>query len=144
MPRSRYWGKNAHKNVVKKGLRRAHPAMVVIPALFFLVGLFAGYLAVGFLAQPTDGLTLVGESTIAVPLGADYTYREEGYSLRCLFFDATDAVAVGGNMTKNADGSYTLDTSVPGVYYITYTSEHPLFYSGVRRVRSFAVVGGDE
>ncbi len=148
MAKSRYWGKNAHMNdakrAVKKEVRRQHPATLLIPLLFLLLGLAVGYFAIGILAKPTDGLTLSGESTITVPLGTDYTYREEGYRLSCLGFDATDAVSVSTNLEKNADGSYTIDTSVPGKYYIAYTSEHPLFYNGLRRVRSFTVLGGEE
>ena len=146
MARSRYWGKNAHlaaRRAVKKEMRRQHPATLIVPILFLVIGLVLGYGAVTLLRTSDDGLSLVGEKAITLSVGESYTYTEEGYRLLCFGKDFSSSVAVDTNMTENADGTYTPDTSVEGVYYIAYTSEHPLFYTGVRRVRTFHVVGGE-
>lgn len=146
MARSRYWGKNAHlaaRRAVKKELRRQHPATLIVPILFLVLGILLGFGAVTLLHGPEDGLVLCGEREITVPVGTAYTYTEEGYALTCLGLDATDSVSVTHNMTKNPDGTYTLDTSFEGEYYIAYTSTHPLFYRDVRCVRVFRVVGGE-
>ena len=146
MAKSRYWGKNAHlaaRRALKKEMRRQHPATLILPIVFLLLGLLLGYGAVTLLHSPTDGLSLAGEREITLTVGEAYTYTEEGYSLACLGLDLSDSVSLTSNMKKNADGTYTVDTSAEGEYYIAYTSTHPLFYRDVRCVRVFHVVGGD-
>jgi hypothetical protein len=41
--------------------------------------------------------------------------------------------------TKNADGTYTLNTSEEGVYGIFYTAPTSKKYGQIRRVRTFTV-----
>ena len=117
-------------------------AWMILPALALVLGLLAGAALVPALAGEDSGIFLNGEKRITLSKGQAYTYVDEGVRFTYFGIDCTDYVEISTNLTKNADGSYAVDTSEEGVYYIAYTSTHPLFESGVRLVRTF-VVGGD-
>lgn len=117
-------------------------AWMILPALALVFGLLAGAALVPALAGEDSGIFLNGEKRITLSQGQTYTYVDEGVRFTYFGIDCTDYVEISTNLIKNADGSYTVDTSEAGVYYIAYTSTHPLFESGVRLVRTFAV-GGD-
>lgn len=117
-------------------------AWMILPALALVFGLLAGAALVPALAGEDSGIFLNGEKRITLSQGQTYTYVDEGVRFTYFGIDCTDYVEISTNLIKNADGSYTVDTSEEGVYYIAYTSTHPLFESGVRLVRTF-VVGGD-
>ena len=129
------------KSALRKKIRKS-PLTYIIPALFLCLGLALGYFLTPVLAGDS-GITVVGEKTVTVPLGEVYTYRDEGVRFTYFGIDCREHVRTTSNIERNADGSYVLDTSAPGTYYIAYTSTHPLFESGVRVVRTF-VVGGEE
>lgn len=138
MARSRYWGKNAHR-AAKKELRKMHPATFIIPILFLIIGLAVGYFASGFVFK-NDGFSLAGEKAYTVTVGSDFTYTEEGFTCTALGRDLSDTVSVKSNIPQNEDGSYTLNTDAPAVYYISYTCTDTLFYTDLRLVRAFYVV----
>lgn len=129
------------KSALRKKIRKS-PLTYVIPAIFLVLGLALGYFLTPILASES-GIAVVGDKEISVPLYAMYTYRDEGVRFTYFGIDCEEYVKITSNIEKNADGSYVLDTSVPGTYYIAYTSTHPLFERGVRVVRTF-VVGGEE
>ena len=114
----------------------------VLPALMLVVGLLIGAALVPALAGENSGIALVGEKKVSVAIGEDFRYVDEGVSFFYFGIDLSEHVAVSTNLQRNADGSYTVDTSEAGVYYIAYTSTHPLFERDVRLVRTFTV-GGD-
>ena len=115
---------------------------MILPALALVAGLLVGAALVPVLAGDNSGIFLNGEKRVVLSVGESYTYVDEGVRFTYFGIDCTGYVEISTNLTKNADGSYTVDTSEEGVYYIAYTSTHPLFESGVRLVRTF-VVGGD-
>lgn len=117
-------------------------AWMILPALALVLGLLVGAALVPVLAGEDSGIFLNGEKRVTLSVGEAYTYVDEGVRFTYLGIDCTDYVEISTNLIKNTDGSYTVDTSEVGVYYIAYTSTHPLFESGVRLVRTF-VVGGD-
>lgn len=114
----------------------------VLPALLFVIGLLVGAALVPALAGENSGIALVGEKKVTVAADEDFSYVDEGVQFFYFGIDLSEHVEITTNMTKNADGSYTVDTSAAGVYYIAYTSTHPLFERDVRLVRTF-VVGGN-
>ena len=117
-------------------------AWMILPALALVVGLLVGAALVPALAGEDSGIFLNGQKRIEIPLGEAYTYVDEGVRFSYFGIDLGASVEISTNLTKNGDGSYTVDTSEAGVYYIAYTSTHPIFESGVRLVRTF-VVGGE-
>lgn len=114
----------------------------ILPALCLVIGLLVGAALVPVFAGENSGIALVGEKKVNVPLGESFRYVDEGVQFFYFGIDLSQNVTVTTNMTKNADGSYTVDTSEEGVYYIAYTSTHALFERDVRLVRTF-VVGGN-
>ena len=116
-------------------------AWLILPALALVAGLLVGAALVPALTGADSGIFLNGEKRIEIPLGEAYTYVDEGVRFSYFGLDLRANIEVSTNLTKNADGSYTVDTSEAGVYYIAYTSTHPIFESGVRLVRTFAVGG---
>ena len=132
--------KRKAKNALHRNIRKS-PLTYAIPVLFLLIGLALGYFLTPVLAKDS-GIALVGEKEIAVPLGAVYTYRDEGVRFAYFGIDCGEYVSVRSNIPRSTDGVYVLDTSAPGTYYIAYTSTHPLFEREVCVVRTF-LVGGD-
>ncbi len=114
----------------------------LLPALCLVIGLLVGAALVPVFAGENSGIALVGEKKVTVAVGEDFAYVDEGVQFFYFGIDLSEHVEITTNMTKNADGSYTVDTSEAGVYYIAYTSTHPLFERDVRLVRTFTV-GGD-
>lgn len=138
MARSRYWGKNAHlAKAAEKELRKIHPLTFLIPVIFLIVGLVIGYVGMSVFCK-NDSFVLTGEKSFTVTVGESFSYKEEGFTCIALGRDLSSAVKIETNMTKNADGSYTVDTSEAGIYYISYTCEEGI-YSGVRLVRTLRV-----
>lgn len=117
-------------------------AAMILPALALVIGLLVGAALVPALAGEDSGISLIGEKEIQIALGESFSYVDEGVRFHYFGMDLSDYVEVSTTMIKNADGSYGIDTSEAGVYYIAYTSTHPLFEKEVRLVRTF-VVGGD-
>ena len=89
------------------------------------------------LAGQKDYILEVGES------GSTYTYTEEGFKVVSFGKDLSDRVTIKTNMTKNIDGSYTIDTSEEGDYYLIYEVDS-LKYGKIKRVRTFTVGVEDE
>lgn len=114
----------------------------LLPALCLVIGLLVGAALVPYFAGENSGIALVGDKTVTVALGEELAYTDEGVQFFYFGIDLSAHVEISTNMTKNADGTYTADTSEAGVYYIAYTSTHSLFERDVRLVRTF-VVGGD-
>ena len=143
MPRSRYWGKNAHladraASAAKKELRKMHPLTFIIPLAFLILGLVLGYVG-GSVLMKNDGFALLGEKDITVKVGEAFSYTDEGFVCTALGRDISSSVKVESNMSFT-DGGYTVDTAEEGRYYISYTCEDSVFFSGVRLVRTVTVV----
>lgn len=137
MARSKYWGKNA-KRAVKREVKKTHPMTFLIPVLFLVLAFVVGYIGAGALFQ-TDGFSVRGEKQYTVRVGESFTYTDEGFVCTALGRDISDKVSVKSNMTLT-DGVYTVDTTKPGEYYISYTCTDSLFYTNVRLVRVISVL----
>lgn len=142
MAKSRYWGKNAHladraSRAARKELRKMHPLTFAIPLVFLIVGLVLGYVGASVLMK-NDGFSLLGNKNITVKVGETFSYTDEGFVCTALGRDISDKVKVESNMTRDG-GAYTVDTAEAGVYYISYTCEDPVFFGGVRLVRTVTV-----
>lgn len=135
-----YSGASSIRRAARREIRKS-PLTYLIPILFLILGLALGYFLTPSLAGENRGMVLVGEKTVSVPLGESYAYRDEGVSFSYFGIDCSAYVAISTNMMKNADGTYRIDTVEPGIYYIAYTSTHPIFERQVRLVRTFCVGG---
>ena len=143
MAKSRYWGKNAHLadragKTVKKELGKIHPLTFAIPLIFLIIGVVLGYVG-GSVLMKEDEFSLLGEKSITVFVGDSFSYTDEGFTCIALGKNISDKVKVESNMTLT-EGVYTVNTAEEGRYYISYTCEDSLFFSGVRLVRTVTVV----
>ncbi len=135
---------NNRKRRVEKELRRIHPLMIALPVAFLLLGVLLGYVLCPRLLRVEDGFSLKGEKThtYAVTEVTTASYAEEGYCFSLFGVDLSDYVEVSSTLPQEG-GVYRIDLSGEGVYSITYTVVHPLFYRDVRLVRTFTVEGGE-
>ena len=132
-------------DVVKKGAksfkRKRKKVSLFACLLALFIGVVLGYLGGEYICQ-NDTFMLVGEKNYSVSLGApDFVYEEEGVRIIEFGKDISDSACVETNMTSLGDGKYTVDTTVPGKYYIKYTVES-YRYGEVCKIRVFSV-GGD-
>ena len=109
-----------HEKKLKKALKKAHKAYIVIVAVALVIGLAGGY----FLASAIcagDAFALNGQKETAVKIGDEIKYTDEGIKYISYGKDLSAAYTLKTNLTKNSDGSYTGDTSEETEYYIIYT-----------------------
>ena len=125
-----------------KGNKRKRKKVSLFACLFALfIGVVIGYLGGEYICQ-NDTFVLVGEKNCVVTLGApDFVYEEEGVKIIEFGKDISGEACVETNMTSLGDGKYTVDTTVPGRYYIKYTVDSQR-YKEICRIRAFSV-GGD-
>ncbi len=129
----------ASKRKWKKAVKKLQPMTIVLLILALAIGVGGGFLT-GKRLMKNDTFTLLGQTEIVLDVGQDYSYREEGFTATAFGKDISDQVAVTTTLEKNADGTYKVDTSVPGVYGIFYTVSDSSFYEGIKRVRTIRVL----
>ena len=133
--------KNKIKREVKKDVKNTGKRLGVVGViaiiLCLVVGVVGGIFAEKLISR-NDCFVLSGDKEIVVQVGDDFTYSEAGY--KCVSFgkDISDKVVIDTNLTKNSDGTYTLDTTKEGDYYMIYTVDS-LKYGKIKRVRTFTV-----
>ena len=133
--------KNKIKREVKKDVKNTGKRLgvggVIAIILCLVVGVVGGIFAEKLISR-NDCFVLSGDKEIVVQVGDDFTYSEAGY--KCVSFgkDISDKVVIDTNLTKNSDGTYTLDTTKEGDYYMIYTVDS-LKYGKIKRVRTFTV-----
>jgi len=128
---------NRTKKEIKKTAKKFSFGGILAIILCLTVGVVGGIFAEKFITK-NDCFVLSGEKTYTIKLNEDFVYAEAGY--KCISFgkDVSDKVAIETNMTKNEDGTYLIDTSEEGEYYIIYTIED-VKYGNIKRVRTFVV-----
>ena len=131
--------KSKAKRKVKKSIRALHPLTVAICVVALVFGAVAGAFGYRFVTR-NDRFVLNGEHFYRVSVGSEFVYKDEGVKVIAFGKDITDRVSVDTDLTLNADGSYTVDTSQEKEYYITYTVDS-LKYGKTQRVRRI-IVGG--
>ncbi len=131
--------------MIRKIKKRFSALSLLLLALALLIGCAAGYFGVGLFTKK-DAFTLTGQTEFTIVQGTPFVYTEAGFSLIDFGKDSADAVVVSttDGFVKNADGTYTLDTSTPGVHGIFYTAPTSHRFAQIRRVRTFTVVAGGE
>ena len=133
--------KRKTRSYVKRKQRRTNRLTSFICLVSLLAGAFTGVYVYEYICAD-DCFELLGEKVCAVELDSpDFNYYDDGVKIIEFGRDISDKVLTETNMTDLGDGRYTVDTTVPGKYYIKYTVDSPK-YSKVTRIRTF-VVGGE-
>lgn len=133
------------KKEFKSTTKRISVGGMIAIALTLIVSVVAGVF-VEKLITKNDCFVLSGEKEFILEVGAagsTYTYKEEGFKAISFGKDLSDKVNVKTNMTKNDDGTYTIDTSQEGDYYLIYTIDS-IKYGKIKRVRTFTVGAENE
>lgn len=133
--------RRAARRIAKDALGRYTPATFIIPLCLLAVGLLIGYFGAGALATGSD-FALFGEKSFTLAAGEAYTYVDEGFVFTYFGADYSESVEVSTNFPISENGSFSVTPDAGEVYYIAYTSTHPLFFGGVRLVRTFVCEGG--
>ena len=137
--------KRQAKKELKSTAKRISVGGMIAIVLTLIVSVITGVF-VERLITKNDCFVLMGQKEFVIELGAEgstYTYTEEGFSIISFGKDLSDKVSIKTNMTNNNDGTYTIDTSEEGDYYIIYTVDS-LKYGKIKRVRTFAVGAENE
>lgn len=129
------WGKHA-----KKAAKKTHKGILAIGLLFLLIGAAAGYLGAAYLCQ-NDQFQVKGEKELYVAQGTPCTYVELGASVISLGRDLSDQVKIQTDLPQDSEGNYTVDTSAPTTYVITYTVDD-IRFGNIKRIRTIQVTGG--
>ncbi len=133
--------KRKAKSYAKKKARKVNLLTVFICLVALVAGVAAGIFGYRYICRD-DRFELRGKKQIAVELGAaDFIYRDAGVNIIEFGRDISDEVVTETNMTDLGGGKYTVDTTIPGRYYIEYRVDSPK-YGKVCRIRTF-VVGGE-
>ncbi len=136
------------KNKVKRKVRskarskvkRIHPMTFVICFLCLALGIGAGIGAYTYICRD-DCFRLKGEKNYTLPVGTETKYYEdEGVKIIEFGKNISREVKVETNLTETESGSYAVDTTKPGEYYIIYTVDSPK-YGDIQRVRTITVKG---
>ena len=131
--------KSKAKRKAKSKVKKIHLATIIISILCLAIGVFAGAFAYSFISAD-DGFYLKGDKEYTVPMGTSFTYYDEGAKVISFGQDISDRVRVETNLREVDDGEYTVDTSVPGDYYIIYRVDS-IKYGEIMRVRTITVKG---
>ena len=125
----------------KKKMRRANLITVFISLFALIAGVAVGVFAYRYICRD-DRFEMRGKKEVRVELNAsEFFYYDDGVEIVEFGKDISDEVDVQTNMTYLGGDRYTVDTSVPGRYYVKYTVDSPK-YGEVCKIRTI-VVGGD-
>lgn len=141
--------KNKIKRETKKELNAVSKRMPVggwVAIILTLIVAVVGGVVTEKMVTKNDGFVLTGEKEHVIAVGkagSTYTYEEEGFKVVSFGKDLSSKVTITTNMTKNIDGTYTIDTSKEGDYYLIYEVDS-LKYGNIKRVRTFTVGADNE
>ena len=139
--RAKSRAKRKTKAYARKKIRKANILIVVIALLALVAGVFAGVFAYRYVCRD-DRFEVRGQKEVRVELNAsEFFYYDDGVEIIEFGKDISENVIVQSNMTRLGEDKYTVDTTVPGRYYIKYTVDSPK-YGEVSKIRTI-IVGGD-
>ena len=134
--------KRKTRSYAKRKVRRLNGLTIFFCILALAAGFVAGIYGYEFVCRD-DCFVLLGAKEYTVELNSEnYTYYEDGARVIEFGKDISSEVSVQTNMTSLGGKKYTLDTTVPGRYYIKYTVDSPK-YGEICRIRTFVVGGGE-
>lgn len=140
--------KNKIKRKVKKDVKSASKKLSfggsIAILLCFGIAVVGGIFAERIITK-NDCFVLSGDKEIVLDVEKDstYTYVDQGYKVISFGKDISSKVEIKTNMNKADDGSYTIDLSTEGDYYMIYTVDSPK-YGKIKRVRTFTVGADNE
>ena len=129
-----------NKKKVEKAIKNTHPMIIILGIIFLVVGAVGGFFACKFIST-NDSFELVGDDHIYLELNSSNIYTDAGVVCVAYGQDESDKVLFTTNMTENPDGTFTIDTSSEGEYYIIYTVKNSLKYNDIQRVRVITIGG---
>lgn len=133
--------KRKTRSYAKKKMRRANLLTVFICIFALVLGVLSGVFAYKYICRD-DRFELRGQKEVSVLLNSpEFFYYDDGVEIIEFGKDISDEVEIETNMTCVGSDKYTVDTTVPGRYYIKYTVYSPK-YGEVCRIRT-VVVGGE-
>lgn len=109
-----------HEKKLKKAIKKAHKAYLVVAALALVIGIAGGYFAASVICG-NDVFELKGQKETTVKIGDEIKYTDEGIKYVSFGKDLSSSFAITTNLTHGSDGTYTGDTSEETEYYIIYT-----------------------
>ena len=133
------------KKEIKSTAKRISIGGIIAIILTLIVSVVAGIFTEKLITK-NDCFVLTGEKDYVFELGESgdtFTYVEEGFKVVSFGKDISDKVSIKTNMTKNEDGTYTIDISQEGDYYMIYTVDSKK-YGEIKRVRTFTVGAENE
>ena len=134
--------KRKTRSYAKRKVRKLNGWTIFFCILALIAGLAVGVYGYDFVCSD-DCFVVLGEKENAVELNTvNFTYYDDGVRIVEFGRNISDNVVVETNMTKLGNGAYTVNTTVPGRYYIKYAVDSPK-YEKVTKIRTF-VVGGAE
>ena len=139
--------KNKLKKEVEKDIKTTSKKMTIGGALAIVISLVVAVVGGIFaekLITKKDCFVLKGDKEITIEVkDGIYVYTDPGFEVISFGKDLSDKVEIKTNMTKNDDGTYSIDTSTEGDYYMIYTVDS-LKYGKIKRVRTFTVGADNE
>ena len=133
--------RKVEKNI-KKATKRLTFGGIFAILLCLVVGVSGGVFSYKFITR-NDGFILNGDKSFSIKLNEQFAYTEDGYTCVSMGKDITGKVKIETNMTRNDDGTYSIDTSEAGEYYMVYTVDDNKF-GDIKRVRTFVVGDANE
>lgn len=131
--------KSKAKSKAKKAAKRIHNASYVIWALALILGIGAGMLY-GMFTCRKDCFELNGAKEFTFAVGEELEFVDPKVKVIEFGRNIADKVEVETNMTVKENGTYTVDTDKPGVYYIKYTVDS-VRYGEICRIRTITIGG---
>ena len=109
-----------HEKKLKKAIRKAHKAYLVIVVFALVIGAAGGYFAASELCK-NDCFEINGQKETLVRVGQELRYKDEGIKYVSYGKDLSSSFTVTTNLIQDQDGYYVGSTSDDTEYYIIYT-----------------------
>ncbi len=123
----------------RTGKRKSGGKLHVFPlyAVFLIAGLILGAILYRHVTKD-DGFVLIGDQTVIYHVGDNTDYTDPGARVTRIGLDFSEKISIETNLTKSGE-KYIVDTSAPGSYYISYTTDVRGF-GGVKLIRTIRVI----
>ena len=117
---------------IKKFTKKVGTLTIVLAVAFLALGAGAGYFAISTITQ-NDKIQVLGQTEIVYQVqGGTTTYIDDGILAIVWGQNISDSVQIDDSTLTGTNGTYEIDLSKPGDYYIKYTISHFSFGTVVK------------